>query len=438
MKFFCWSVACLLSLGLGLPALALPPDPEPLVQLLAEVVRGNPSLQAAREQVNVAAARPDQAAALPDPQLSISLLNYPVDNLATDVTAMTGNDFKLAQMFPFPGKLATRRELARQQQIWAQARYADLGLQIRQQVRDAWYLLGFQQQAIELTQTHLGLMDDLSRLVETRYRVGKGMQQNVLKAQVERSRLVDLLVKLQRDARVTQAKINNLVGRPTTETFDRLPEPIQVDKPLSLADLQQAARRNRPMFQAFDALIAQAEQKNKLANLDYRPDLTVWGSYRFRDNDLPDGGTDFISGGLTINLPFPVAKRRAAVQEAEATQRLAQQQREDFARQVDFELSRSLSDLEQAGKLIELYAGAIIPQVEQAYKATLTAYQVDQVDFLTLADAQMAVYNYKIDYARAQSEFQRSLARIRATSGQDDVSVEMSQASNLKDDAHVQ
>lgn len=436
MKLFCWFVAFLLSLGVCLPALALPPDPEPLAQLLAEAVRQNPSLQVAREQVAVAATRPNQVA-LPDPQLSFSLLNYPVDNLTTDVSAMTGNDFKLAQMFPFPGKLATQRELARQQQIWAQARYADLGLQIRQQVRDAWYLLGFQRRAIELTQIHLGLMDDLSRLVETRYRVGKGMQQNVLKAQVERSRLVDLLVKLQRDAGVTLAKINNLVGSPVRRNFDRLPEPTYVVSSQSLEELQQLARQKRPMFLAFDALIAQASQKNKLANLDYRPDLTVWGSYRFRDDDLPDGGTDFISGGLTINLPFPVARRRAAVQEAEATQRLARQQREDFAQQVDFELSRSLADLEQAGKLIELYDGAIIPQVEQAYKATLTAYQVDQVDFLTLADAQMAVYNFKIDYARAQSDYQRSLARIRATSGQDDVAVEMT-PSNLKDDAHVE
>lgn len=436
MKLFCWFVAFLLSLGVCLPALALPPDPEPLAQLLAEAVRQNPSLQVAREQVAVAATRPNQVA-LPDPQLSFSLLNYPVDNLTTDVSAMTGNDFKLAQMFPFPGKLATQRELARQQQIWAQARFADLGLQIRQQVRDAWYLLGFQRRAIELTQIHLGLMDDLSRLVETRYRVGKGMQQNVLKAQVERSRLVDLLVKLQRDAGVTLAKINNLVGSPVRRNFDRLPEPTYVVSSQSLEELQQLARQKRPMFLAFDALIAQASQKNKLANLDYRPDLTVWGSYRFRDDDLPDGGTDFISGGLTINLPFPVARRRAAVQEAEATQRLARQQREDFAQQVDFELSRSLADLEQAGKLIELYDGAIIPQVEQAYKATLTAYQVDQVDFLTLADAQMAVYNFKIDYARAQSDYQRSLARIRATSGQDDVAVEMT-PSNLKDDAHVE
>jgi len=422
MKLLPVLLAVLLGLSFVQPVLAgFLVDSPPLAKLLEEATRNNPSLLAAREQVEVTAARIAQVSALPDPQLDVSLSSYPIDSLSSRATPMTGNDFKLSQKFPFPGKLSTKKELAHQQELWEQAKYDDLLLQIRQQVRDSWYTLNFQRQAIALTKTHVNLMDDLSRLVENRYQVGKGLQQNVLTAQVARSRLFDLLLRLQKDAEISQARINSTVGRATDQPLDELPEIVLRPTELNLLTLQEQARANRPMFAAFDALIGQNQQKARLAELDYRPDFNVWAGYRFRDDDLPDGGTDFISGGISINLPFPVAKRRAAVQEADAGLRMAHQQRNDFTRQVDFELHRGLTELQQAQKLTSLYSTGIIPQAEQAYKATLVAYQVDKVNFLVLHDAVMTLYQYRVDLARVQSDVYRSAVRLQATTGLDDI-----------------
>lgn len=420
LLFVCCAV--LVSLFCAGPAFAgLPMDSPALAELLAEASKNNPGLQLAREQIEVSASRIDQVSALPDPQLSFSFLNYPLDDLRGDATPMAGNDFKLSQKFPFPGKLSTQKELAKQQKLWAEAKYADMLLQVRQQVRDNWYQLNFQRQAISLTKTHVDLMEDLSRLVENRYQVGKGLQQNVLKAQVARSRLFDLLLKLEKDAEISQARINSLAGRATDQPIGEILEPIGATEGIpSLAQLQQQARENRPLFAAFDALIGQSEQKTKLAGLDYRPDFTLWAGYRFRDDNLADGGTDFVSAGVSLNLPFPVAKRRAAVKEADASLRMAHQQRNDFAREVDFALHRSLTELQQALKLSSLYADGIVPQAEQAYKATLAAYQVDKVNFLVLHDSIMTLYGYRIDLARALSDVRRSAARLHATTGLDE------------------
>ncbi|WP_020677955.1 TolC family protein [Geopsychrobacter electrodiphilus] len=427
MKLLLSLIVLLCSLTIALPAFAgMPVDSELLSSLLAEAEIHNPALQAAREAVDVAASRIDQVSALPDPMLSISLMNYPIDTLRNDKTPMTGNDFKLSQMFPFPGKLATKRELAHQHELWAKAKYEDLVLQVRQQVRDTWFKLSFQRQAIGLIQTNMKLMDDFIRLTEARYQVGKGLQQNVLKAQVERSRLLDRLLGLQQDAENSKARINSLVGRPTEQSLADIDEPVEVSYTPSLENLRKLARQNRPMFGAFDALIGQSEQKGKLAKLDYRPDFTVWAGYRFRADDLPDKGTDFVSGGVSLNLPFPNAKRRAAVREADASLRMAHQQRNEFTRQVDLALHNGLTDLQQAQQLVKLYRGGIIPQAEQTYKATLSAYQVDKVDFLTLTDSLMTVYRFRIDLARAESDVQRSAARLLATTGLDDIAQSIS------------
>jgi cobalt-zinc-cadmium efflux system outer membrane protein len=190
-----------------------------------------------------------------------------------------------------------------------------------------------------------------------------------------------------------------------------------VDKAYNLTDLQRQAEKNRPMFEAFDALIDQYKAQRKLAMLNYKPDFTLWGGYRWRDNGLPDGGTDFVSAGISVNLPIHRARLDAAVAEADSALRMAHQKRNDFRNKVDLTIHRAMTKFDQAGQLVKLYKSGIIPQAEQTYQATLSAYQVDKVDFLNLLDAVMSLYRYDIDYARAISDQQRSRAQLEAAAG---------------------
>ena len=121
-----------------------------LRQLLVEADQ-NPSLKAAYEQISVAESKIEQVNSLPDPVLSLAFSSYPVDSLRTDQTPMTGNEIKLAQMFPFPGKLGAKELVAVKKSRWFAAAYQDARLQVRNKVKDAWYRLLFQRQAIELT-----------------------------------------------------------------------------------------------------------------------------------------------------------------------------------------------------------------------------------------------------------------------------------------------
>jgi len=396
--------------------------PVSLPQLLAEADANNPSLQVAKSQIDVSSAMIDQVTSLPDPVMSIALSNYPIDNLSTDVTPMTGNEFRLAQMFPFPGKLDTKGKIAAEKSRWFASAYQDARLQIRQQVKDAWYRLLFQRQAIELTERNLKIIDDFIKLTETRYEVGKGLQQNVLKAQLQRSKQLDMLLSLQQQEAATLAELNSLAGRETNQPLQIEDQLLGVTAEFNLAELQQLAEEKRPMFASFAALIDQYKEQRNLAKLDYKPDFTIWGSWRWRDNDLPDKGTDFVSAGISFNLPVRLARREAAVAEADSSLRLAYQKRADFSNKVNLMIHSSLTKFEQSSRLVELYQGGILPQAEQTYQATLSAYQVDKVDFLDLLDSVMSLYRYQIDYARALSDQQRSRAQLEAAAGLDDIS----------------
>ncbi|MFK5927083.1 MAG: TolC family protein [Desulfuromusa sp.] len=394
-------------------------QPIQLSDLLRAADTKNPSLKVSQEQIAIAASKIDQVTSLPDPVLSISLLNYPVDEFKTSLSPMTGNEIRLAQKFPFPGKLDAKGRIAAQKSHWFASVYQDSRLQIWKQVKDAWYQLLFQRQAIELTQRNLQILDDFIRLTETRYEVGKGLQQNVLKAHLQRSKQLDKLLGLQQQEAATQATLNSLAGRSTDAVLDIDATLEAAAKTFNLRDLQQSAEQNRPMFAAFMALIDQYKAQQELARLDYKPDFTLWAGYRWRDDGLVDGGTDFVSAGVSFNLPVRKARRAAAVVEANSSLRLAYQKRDDFREQTYLAIHRSLSRFEQTSKLVELYRGGIIPQATQTFQATMSAYQVDKVDFLSLLDAAMSLYRYEIDYARTLSDQQRSRAQIEAAAGLD-------------------
>jgi len=390
-----------------------------LFDLLRDADAKNPSLQVSFEQIAVAESRIDQVTSLPDPILSISLLNYPIDKFKTNQTPMTGNEVRLAQKFPFPGKLDGAGKIAAQKSRWFASAHQDARLQIRQQVKDAWYQLLFQRQAIELTNRNLKILGDFVRLTETRYEVGKGLQQNVLKAHLQLSKQLEMLLDLQQKEAATQATLNSLAGRNTDTALTTETTLVAAVTTFNLRDLQQLAEQNRPMFASFEALIEQYTTQRKLARLDYKPDFTLWAGYRWRDDALVDGGTDFISTGISFNLPVRRARRSAAVAEADSALRLAHQKRNDFRNKTYLMIHRSLSRFEQASKLVELYRGGIIPQATQTFQATMSAYQVDKVDFLSLLDAAMSLYRYEIDYARTLRDQQRSQAQIEAAAGLD-------------------
>ena len=181
-----------------------------------------------------------------------------------------------------------------------------------------------------------------------------------------------------------------------------------------LDKLQQEATQKRPMFSAFGALIDQYKEQRKLAKLDYRPDFTLWASYRWRDDNLADGGTDFASAGISFNLPVRRERRAAAVAEADSSLRLAIQKRNAFHNQVNLTIHTALTSYSQATRLADLYQNGIIPQANQTFQATLSAYQVDKVDFLDLIDSLMTLYRYEIDLVKTLSDQHRSMARIEA------------------------
>lgn len=395
-------------------------SPDLLEGLIVEVLENNPDLKAASDRWQLFEHRVIPAGSLPDPSLSFGLVNYPIDTFKGDQTPMTGKDIKWTQKIPYPGKLASKADMARQQAYWYKSVLEDARLTLVQQVKDAYYELYFQTKAIVVTEKSLSVLDDFIRLTETNYGVGKGLQQDVLKAHVERSKLMDRLIAVKQQREAAVARLNSLRNRPTWEALDHLPELILPQLLTSISALQERALETRPILDGYRAIIEQAKQQRKLARLDYRPDFTFWGGYRFREEiSGGDDGTDFISAGVSITLPLNRKKRDEGIAEASSALSMAHAQMNEMRNRVNFSIHDAYIQADKNRTQALLYRTGIIPQANQAYLASLTAYQVDKVDFLTLLDGLMALYRYEVDYHRAATNYLRDLARLEAAVGAD-------------------
>ncbi len=400
----------------GTCLIAQPVHAESLDQLVEEALSNNPDLAAARARWQQFTYQAPQVGSLPDPELSFTFSSYPNDTLASDETPMTGNELRLAQKFPFPGKLAGRADLSREQARWFEAVYRDQHYQVARKVKDAWYRLNYNQQAIKVTERNLALVDDIIRLTEIRYETGSGLQQDVLKAQVKRSQLMERLMSLRQQHAVIQSELKRLTNQMSDVAYE-LPgdlELVKTDK--TLEDFKRAATEDRPMNNAYQSLVDRYRYQGQLADLDDYPDVTLFASWRYRDNNLPDGGTDFVSAGVSINLPIYREKRRAAKAEAREAVHMAERQAQEFRNAVVEAVSSAYARMEETRQQAELYRKGIIPQTSQGFQSSLASYQVGKLEFISLIDALMTTYQAEMDYYRISSEYMRSLAWLEAES----------------------
>ncbi|BCR05083.1 RND transporter [Desulfuromonas versatilis] len=393
-------------------------DKRPILErLVAQALVENPDLRAAEQRWRMFERKVIPAGTLDDPMLTLSMNNFPVDTLAGNEAPMTSRDIVLAQKFPFPGKLGSKAEQAEQQALWYKGVYEDSRLQLVRQVKDAYYSLYYLDKAIEITEKNLKLLDDFIRLTEIRYQVGQGLQQDVLKAQVERSKLMDRLFALRQQRLTAQANLNTLLARPAASPVEKLPEFELVEAKVSVPELIEQAEEARPLFAAYQSLIDRFRSQKKFAELDYRPDFNVFAAYKFREENRGDDGVDFVSAGVTFNLPVWQERRGEVVAEADSGIRMAYQQYNDLRNKVGFNISDAHAQLEKNRQQVLLFKTGIIPQATQALQAALSAYQVGKVEFLSLLDAQLTLQRYEMDYYRALTDYQRSLARLEAEAG---------------------
>src|SRR5581483_8284262 len=250
-----------------------------LDELIQEGLKKNPGVQSALRQVEALRHRAPQAKTLPDPTVSVGWAGNITPFSVQKGDPSSNRAITASQSLPYPGKLKLRGEIADREAEAAWWDYEAARRKLVADVKSAYYDYFAASKAVEITQKNKDLLQKLSSIAEARYRVGKGVQQDLLRSQVEVSLLEQRLTVFEQQQKTAQVRLNTLLYRdpesplPAPASF----EPAKIDH--SLDELYTLAREQDAGLQREQRMIERNQYAVNLAQKDYRPDFSVGYMY---------------------------------------------------------------------------------------------------------------------------------------------------------------
>ena len=391
---------------------------ENISRLTESALAGNPDLKASEARWEMFRNRVLHAGRLEDPMLMLKIQNgIAADPFNFRKDPMTQKVIGISQQIPFWGKRDLRGEVAAREAESYRWQVEERRLELRRMVSETYYQIYFADRSLAVVNKNVKILDDFVTLAETKYSVGQGAQQDVFKAQVERSKLLDMRISLEQQRKSLQASLNAVLYRPAETAVGAIPD-FDI-KPLlqSPEELRTMAAENRPMLKGLSALIEKGSAGYRLAEKEYYPDFNVSFEYMQRDRFEGSSGDDMYSLGVTFNLPVYRHHRHEMLAEADAGVRMATEELNGFRNTINAGVSDLLAQLERRRKLAELYRTGIIPQAEQALESATIGYRVNKVDFLSLLDSRMTLFNYERELYESLADYQIKRAQLEALIG---------------------
>jgi len=385
-------------------------------QLSAAVERAiaqNPEIAAMEAGIAAAGHRAEQSMALPDPQLDLALKDFPVKDFSLSRDDFTMEVVGVQQTFPGAGKRPARRAAAEAELAGASAMHDLHRARLSASVADTFFSLGEIDSRIAIAEESRERLRRIAASASERYRVGQGVQADVLRASLEVTAAEEKLVALRGERRRAAARWNALQALPPGDPLVAVALPASEPSMAAVGDVRHEAELRSPAMAVAAASVRRAEEDLSLARLEGRLDFTASGYYAHRIDY-----EDLAGLGVSFNLPFLQGKRlREKQAEKSAELSGARANLETVRNGIRSEIEEAYADLERSIEQAGLYRSSILPQAETNVLAAQEAYTVGQVDFLTYLRAALDRDAYASELAVRRAAAWRATAALQAAAG---------------------
>jgi cobalt-zinc-cadmium efflux system outer membrane protein len=390
--------------------------PVPLPALLDEAVRNNPDILAARRAWQAMAQVPSQVSTRPDPQVTVQHLSV---GSPRPFAGFTNSDFAyigvgVSQDLPYPGKLKLKGEVAQREAAIVRQKLESVTRSILQQVKDAYFQLAYIQQSLGVLERNDRLLEQIERIADARYRVGQGNQQEVLRAQLERTKLQREVVRRREVMQMQEALLRKVLNRKPDSPDITAEMLVETPLPTPVEELLAKVRTGNPDVAAQQETVNRQSLQVEVARKDRYPDFNV--QYMWQHTAGPF--RDYYMATVGVRLPI-YRSRKLNPEMTQAVEELNQSRRE-YEAQVQaavFGVRSQYIAAQTASEMLKIYREGLIPQALATYESGLTAYQSGRQDFQTLLAAFMDVLNFDEEYWKTLSERETALSRIEQLTG---------------------
>jgi cobalt-zinc-cadmium efflux system outer membrane protein len=388
--------------------------PTPLSQLLAEAEANNPQISAADHGVRAARQVAPQVTTLPDPKFTYQQFSV---GGPKPFAGYTNSDFAYigvgaSQELPYPGKLRARGAVAERDADTKQAEVEVTKTGIADALKADYLQLAYLQQTLGILRQNESVLDQLIQDATAHYQVGQGMQQDVLQAQVNRTKIVKEITMHHQQMGQVQAHLKGLLSR-DQGSADIVTEDL-IETPLKRTsdELLAVVRQNNPQIQVDASSIRKQDAQLASAKREGKPDFEVGYIYQNTDRKYRDYYM------FTFDVRFP-RKKRVNAEIAEATEKRSESQQT-----LNAHLQQQLAEV-QAGyvkatsdeELLKECREGLIPQSDAAYRATLSAYSSNREPFTHVLSYFTDVLNLKLEYAQILVDHEVALAQLETLTG---------------------
>lgn len=404
------------ALGQGSPA---PVAGDSILQsLLAEALARNPSVAQRQAAVRAADLRVRPAGTLPDPMLSVGVMNLLLPGFEFNRSDFTEVDVELSQEIPWPGSLGARSGVLRAAAGGARAEDGTVRREVTTALATAYYRLRYAVTAIETLRRQRELLEAAVQISTARYATGTAPQSDPLQAKLARDRLQSEAFALESERVTALAAVNVLRNRPLRDSVTIGPiDPATVRvaaAPLLTDSLGAIALAAHPSLGARRAAVDEATRAIQVERLGARPDFTLTFRYGYRPRAFNVNLPDFFSASVGMRLPVWAWRKQ---------NRLADAARADSTgaaaglREAELQLSREVTEtaarIQATHQRLVLLVDGVLPTARGTVESVLRSYQVGRAEFLTLLSVEDARYRAELEAAAVAADYLAHLVMLR-------------------------
>jgi len=393
------------------------PTVTPLSEVLQEAERNNPQIQAAQQGWKAAQQVPTQVSTLPDPQFQLQQVNVgsprPFAGYTNSNFAYVG--LGVSQDLPYPGKLRLKGEIAKRDADVLQQQLESVRRSVLAAVKASYFQLAYLSKTLRILESDGELLDQTEKAADARYRSGRGVQQDLLRAQLEQTKLLREITMHHLEVAKAQAQLKELLNR-TQSSPDIEPADLsETALPYTYDELLAATKAQNPEIAGAEKMIEKQKLQVDLAHKDFYPDFNL--QYMWQRTDPAQYRAYYM---LSVGVRLPIyrgRKQRPELAQAEAELSRSRTELEVQSQQAASELKVQYETAQKSAELLKIYKEGLLPQARAGFQAGIAAYQNNRQDFQSLLSSFLDVLHLDEDYWQNTAERETALARLEQLTG---------------------